>query len=53
VDVRVTRSFCIRDIVESAGVNYENRTKNENPFGEIIERRERWDFDLFIDTSRY
>jgi len=39
MDVRVTRSFCVRVIIESAGVNYENRTKNENYSGESIERR--------------
>jgi len=39
MDVRVTRSFCISDIIERAGVNYENRTKNENYSGESIARR--------------
>jgi hypothetical protein len=38
MDVRVTRSFCNRFIIESAGVNYEYRIKNENYSGESIER---------------
>jgi len=40
MDVRVTRSFCVRVIIDGSGVNYENRTKNENYSGESIERRD-------------
>jgi len=39
MDARVTQSFCIRVIIESAGVNYKYSTKNENYSGESIERR--------------
>jgi hypothetical protein len=37
MDVRVTQLICIRVIIESAGVNYKYRTKNENYSGESIE----------------
>jgi len=40
MDVKVTRSFCNRVIIESAGVNYEYRTKNKKCSGESIERRD-------------